>query len=93
MLFVQTGNARPKCVGQLPLRFAASVAIKWLRRLDASWWTPVLKATAADRWWLVECANAETGRGLIAKALHPDAMPQPFDSHTDGRIVAQGDRP
>ena len=59
LLFVQTGDGRPK-------RFKDFTP--WQR--DDPKWLGVAKdyadGVACDRWWLVECENAEAGRTLIA---------------------------
>lgn len=74
MLFVQTGDARPKCASrETPCRVNGEW---WYSR-----WASEAKA-AADRWWLVECANADEGRMIIGCC--------PGD---DRRILAQGGRP
>lgn len=86
LLFVQTGDARPKCV-------PCSYRDAFLFRTD-----PMFCACVPyPRWWLVECENAVAGRSLIrctedvagfvveaeggtvcARGIHP------------GRIIARG---
>jgi hypothetical protein len=94
LLFVQSGDGRPKFEGLLgPLG-----RVPWQRRPAA------LKTAlgeygistgqqhaieAADRWWLVECANADAGRDVIAVSTLPDEKRWPVNGH----ILAQGGRP
>lgn len=70
MLFVQTGEARPKCVGRVgplgevpwtlcPAGVKASQAEHGLSHNQQH------AIDSADRWWLVECENAEDGRFVI----------------------------
>jgi hypothetical protein len=52
----------------------------------------------ADRWWLVECENADSGRNLIlaslaASAAHRDVVADLAMKHHIGRILASGGRP
>lgn len=91
LLFVQTGDARPK---------AMKCPFEWERKpervaLQAAAWrncnpTParcgaVLAAVIrADRWWLVECANAEDGRDILAM--------NDYNGSTRSRILASGGR-
>jgi len=70
LLFVQTGPMRPKCVLRVPKWFGWQKVAEALgttcfmmptrRMADAS-----RAARCADRSWLVECHNAEDGRGII----------------------------
>lgn len=99
MLFVQTGDARPKCEGRLgPLG-----EIPW-QRCPAALKAALgecglsseqqLAVESADRWWLVECKNAEAGRGTIYIALNPPPVGSAFTTTFPvGRILAQGGRP
>ena len=50
LLFVQTGDGRPKCVRSWAVEPASEVVFDRVRHY---------------RWWLVECENAEAGRELI----------------------------
>ncbi len=75
LLFVQTGDTRPKCVKRFP---------PVLRHIKSGWeeWSVEYSKTAtADRWWLVECENADEGRTIIGCC--------PLDDH---RILASGGR-
>lgn len=70
LLFVQTGDARPKCYGpttkapehargnRYSLAFGCFDTVYGTHRQHEA-------QVAADRWWLVECANAEDGRFVI----------------------------
>ena len=48
---------------------------------------------AADRWWLVECENAEAGRAIIANAAKFDSDPTLKNLRGLGRILASGGKP
>lgn len=81
LLFVQAGNARPKCASrETPCR------------VNGEWWysrrASEAKA-AADRWWLVECANAEDGRAVIAAMVEYGGG---VGEGGLGRILASGGR-
>lgn len=70
LLFVQTGDARPKCVSRSVGHDPAErlQGHRWLA--DSGfylWWTAHEKAVAAARWWFVECENAAHGRVLISE--------------------------
>lgn len=63
LLFVQNGNGRPKVLGgerrlNLDVPGAAGLAVR-LYGVEAN-------THRADRWWLVECEDANTGRDVIA---------------------------
>ena len=99
LLFTQTGDARPKCVRAFapgneyqrnPARFASH--LETFSHIKPMPYRDLRLAYDADRWWLVECANAEAGRGVIAwtRTGGPDPIinePCPF-----GRILASGGR-
>jgi len=76
LLFVQTGDARPKCVSR-NVGFDPAERLqgqKWLA--DSGyyvWWNVHDKATRADRWWLVECWSADEGRRYIRDQYMDDA--------------------
>lgn len=72
LLFVQNGDARPKCVLHDVVERHGAWCLSWRAR-D--------RQAAADRWWLVECENAEAGRDVIAGA-----------PVFGGRIIASGGR-
>lgn len=91
LLFVQRGEGRPKCQHRL------APGQPWTSMRNAlatpgyttggylAWEWSVKAAQSADRWWLVECENAEAGRTLIAE----EGNDLPFYS-VDGRILASG---
>ena len=58
MLFVQTGDARPKSIreggGPCLINGKPFVGLAQQQAMNSS-----------DRWWLVECDNAEHGRSII----------------------------
>lgn len=82
LLFVQSGDARPKCVRERVLRYANGDIMWGPRWSDAK--------HRADRWWLVRCKNADEGRRLIGRE---GRMPQPFHEDIEGRIIASGGKP
>lgn len=111
LLFVQTGAWRPKCVPATvvgavvwPRRSRRGEVREWFN-LAARWWirrSAWARIRHADRWWLVECENAEAGRQIIAARI--DHRGRPLDNtayalyalkdgtvHT-GRILASGGR-
>lgn len=69
LLFVQNGDARPKSYASVS-RYA--IHPSYPRLGDTRWCVtgkPAQRAlSAADRWWLVECENAENGRRVIEDA-------------------------
>jgi len=97
LLFVQTGDARPKCAPTPRLltdRDAQHVREMFESKPTAKSPTWMRVLGAADRWWLVECANADAGRRLLhaiqigaATATDEPAI-QPA-----GRILASGGKP
>lgn len=74
LLMTQTGSERPKVThsppdyyGPTELRFWLSEFVILMQGERAIWWKKYQKAAKdADRWWLVECANADAGRAIIA---------------------------
>jgi hypothetical protein len=95
MLFVQTGSGRPKMVptpgwlGEGDTQHVREMAASkpgpkcrqvWIRALGA-----------ADRWWLVECENADKGRYAIIDYHHADWC-KTHTSRTSpyGRVIASG---
>lgn len=94
LLFVQTGDARPKVAKQFGVR--AGWAEQYFARIRFG------EPGQPERGWLVECANAEAGRVVIethvqARKYGPDATVH-FEfwdgvSKRHGRILAQGGRP
>lgn len=105
LLFVQTGDARPKVGGEYTYRAAqryAGDSEMWMRVTALGKWM-------ADRWWLVECEDADAGRAIIThdallhtsigkaveavgpvvKSRDPNRVSEPVQ----GRILASGGRP
>jgi len=78
LLFVQNDwNGRPpRCIKQ----FGGDSARALVYVSKARTWNH-----AADRWWLVECENAQAGRVIIEHAGKP-VLPHPLA----GRILASG---
>ncbi len=62
LLFVQSGNARPKCAKSFGGR--AHSAMQYFARVRER----LGSEGQPDRAWLVECENAEAGRDAIAGA-------------------------
>lgn len=86
LLFVQTGDGRPKCV-ETPGWLSAKDA-QHVREMSESHATPdsphwIQVLDHADRWWLVECLDAKHGRAVIAGS-------RTLDSAEFGRILASG---
>jgi len=90
LLFVQNGNARPKRIATLTRARAifyrdvgqepdADESLLMLTGIQSA------IQQAADRWWLVECENAQAGRVIIEHAGKP-VLPHPLA----GRILASG---
>lgn len=73
LLFVQNGTAKPKVLATGARNEAAA-------RLAAE-----PHGRYFDRWWLVECENAEAGRRIIAGI-------QSAPGGDEGRILASGGR-
>lgn len=67
LLFVQRGDARPKCEYTLPRSLAWESLAEAIGDADQTADPPTVAsiAASADRWLLVECKNAEAGRTLI----------------------------
>lgn len=99
MLFVQTGEGRPKCMGSYagwsrpdfaPQQFAA-----WRGKeagAKAANGGAFYQALIADRWWLVECENAEAGRLIIALQVLKAWGAVADKARETGRILASGGR-
>lgn len=81
LLFVQTGDSRPKVVWQ-PRGFFVGT---W-KQSDVLAAAPVgvCRKMGDNSWWLVECANAYHGRKVIKAAARGE--------QTVGRILASGVR-
>jgi len=99
LVMVQTGEGRPKCVGEasadyrrfgMPLGSGEDRTRDWLvtmRALDA--------ALRADRWWLVEAENAKHARALIgfkSIGLHGGHIALGSEVR-GGRVIASGGKP
>lgn len=99
LLFVQTGDARPKALttpneyarrpdclaGQL--RAWAGKSAEFVRATNGG---AFAAAFSSDHWWLVECENAEAGRGTIL-AVETAAIGEAFTTDFPlGRILASG---
>lgn len=91
LLFVQTGDGRPKCVSVG--RKASTAALCFQRDEFRNAQTSGPK-DFVPRWWLVECENAEAGRTLIE--MH-ETRHSPVIQWTGrppaGRILASGGKP
>lgn len=109
LLFCQTGDARPKCVGRScgPLGYWARRPVGKDLREDPAAMVFVpgvgnyggtnhmrVEKHRADRWWLVECKNAEHGREVIA-CTEQTCEHQHYGQCVDdeGRILASGGKP
>jgi hypothetical protein len=97
LLFVQTSDGRPKCEYRMPawmpwepLAFSIPRGSGQLPSAVAA--LACTAARRADRWWLVECENAEAGRALIADAALGYDSEHPMRSGHAGRILASGGR-
>lgn len=91
LLFTQTGDARPKCLGSVAI--GGPRGEKYIDSGDSCYlsdYQSFLLGTA-DRWWLVECENAEAGRIVIADVAARDAGEYVMGI-TPGRILARGGR-
>ena len=82
LLFVQTGDARPKCVKSFGWNGAAS-GRQYIAKI------PFGEQGQPERGWLVECLDAEHGRGMIEHHLKhgEDAVPSAI-----GRIIASDEQ-
>ena|SRR5689334_7387027 len=110
-LFVQVGDGRPKYVGRAyprSLDHRGRTRSLVHRTEGALWWAAPWvagEARSADRWWLVECENAEAGRVAIADAVYrpTEALIKseawawirrlPLLASCTGRILASGGKP
>lgn len=87
LLFVQTGDARPKCEGECWERMN-----DWGRRMRGTLRQRDLMRRS-DRWWLVECETARHGREVIASGRTELRSGFGGDgSILIGRILASGGR-
>lgn len=98
LLFVQNGDGQPKCASPATMDRPALAPTWECAKLnndggDGNWWWfyrgAVLKMLRADRWWLVECENAEDGRVVI---MQERVLPEGIVS-TLGRVLASGGKP
>lgn len=98
LLFVQTGDARPKVFTRYARGYSGLFArnVEFARQHPETNISRPLRACAnADRWWLVECENADEGRRVITGLCHSmDCALLRDDSHEAscdcGRILASG---
>lgn len=99
-LFVQDGESLPKCVGSETTRHSEHSEIVWVnnppplrsRRAVLLSEEALVARDEADRWWLVECANAKAGRGTIL-ALQAAKVGEAFTCDFQlGHILASGGR-
>lgn len=81
LLFVQDGERKPVVVREKLLRYANG-AVMWGPRMTFA-------KERADRWWLIECDNAEAGRWTLLK-LGKARGPLFPTSFREGRIIASG---
>jgi len=90
LLFVQTGEGRPKCVKTWRTWKPSGESWVWLG------------ASSGDRWYVVGCENAEAGRDIIAESgeghpkwrrAHLDAAHMARRPSPNGRILASGWKP
>ena len=82
VLFVQTGDEKPTSYAMTE----ALVTKEWIEGDGSGFVDSHLTLAAkngADRWWLVECLDAEHGRAVIAGS-------RTLDSPEMGRILASG---
>ena len=126
LLFVQTGDARPKCAGGAVhftragyrtgynCKIASDPVMSALgdSKTAWGWWTtpgPWNALLDSDRWWLVECEDADAGRAIIThdallhtsigkavEAVGPVVKsrdPNRVSEPVQGRILASGGRP
>ena len=84
LLFVQNvwPLGRPKCVHRFPPVF------RYIKGGWEEWAVEYSKTKGVDRWWLVECENAEAGRHIIAARQSGTKLHE-----HDGRILISGGRP
>lgn len=92
LLFVQTGDARPKCCGpttKAPEYARGNRYSLAFGRFDTMYGTHRQHAAqvAADRWWLVECANADAGRELVAVFESQPRSSFMSNEHRGGAVV------
>src|SRR5580765_5071473 len=85
MLFVQDRDELPKVTRSWR---------SWRPEPDVEW-VPKLLAWRAQRWWLVECENADAGRRAIAVFERWDDVRRlyPFNGGAGGRILASNWQP
>lgn len=100
LLFVQTGDARPKALttpneySRRPQCLAGQLRAwsgKSVQTVHATNGGAFAQAFAADRWWLVECENAKAGRHCISGGCEPYRCHR-ADGPMSCRILASGGR-
>ena len=88
LLFVQNeGDKRPKVAARWRNTVVERAVnnIEWARANDLTGVAvtgPLRAVAAADRWWLIECENAEAGRKAIKQSG--------FMDYSHGRVLASG---
>lgn len=96
LLFVQSDDARPKAIKRATKGYIKAAILDRCEAGRESWRTH----NGIDRWWLVECENAENGRRVIEDARLglgnvDDAIaagPGSLAGPRVGRILASGGR-
>lgn len=103
-LFVQSGDGWPKCVGLLlgPRSYGSMGSLRrgYEHVASGCWLSPGKRGVrdAADRWWIVDCHSAATGREVIADVERGKAIERRVDgfhrgpASWGGRILASGGR-
>lgn len=99
LLFVQTGDARPKSAGSIAQ--GGPIGAKFIDRGNSCYLSDYqsFMLGTADRWWLVECENAAGGRLVIRASQDPDyATSNAAKAYwrfngAVGRILASGGKP
>lgn len=96
LLFVQTGDERPKCVGSGSWLARTGPFMECVQAIrdgrDVLQSQQEWRAANADRWWLVECENADAGRLIIACSRGECDSPEGCVCKNYGRILASGGR-
>ena len=91
LLFVQTGDARPKCVKSFGWisgdGSAGPRALQYLHSIRFG------ADGQPDSGWLVACENAEAGRAIIAEGASGEVTIRLGSGLARGRIIASGGTP
>lgn len=100
LLFVQNGEGRPKAwnpgreyVEHPPRIQMHADAWRLANPTPARCGARLCAVIRADRWWLVECENAEAGRATIAHEPFGAAVHRVGCACKNGRILASGGKP